>query len=700
MRDMGESSRLRLPEWPWRRAAPPAPRRPGDAASTWRATLRSRLLVTAAVFGAWTAGIEARLVYLQVSAHADLTARADRQQNRTVIPPAKRGEIFDRGGRVLAYSVDADTIAAVPSEVDDPQDESAKICGALDDCTADRRQAILKSLSRKGPFAYVARQISPEEARRVRTLSLPGLILMKESRRYYPKLELAAHVLGYVGLDNVGLGGIESAYDSQIRGRDGKILIQTDAKRHAIFSRVDKPATAGAGIELTIDQYLQYVTERELRAGVEENRAAAGTAIIMDPWTGEILALANYPTFNPNAFGRADDDERRNRAIQNLYEPGSTFKIVTASAALENHVVTPDTMIDTGNGSITFPGRKPIHDTHHYGLISFTDVLVKSSNVGAIKVGLRVGPEVLTQYVNRFGFGQTLGPDFRGETAGIVWSPLKMDQSALASVSMGYQVGVTALQMATAVSSIANGGTLFEPRVVRAFIRDGRRIEVAHKAVRRTINEDTAATLTAIMEQVVERGTARAAKIPGYTIAGKTGTAAKLVNGHYSTSDYNASFVGFIPSRKPALTILVVMDSPHARGHTGGAASAPVFKRIAEAAVTYLGVGPNLNAPPPVLVARHDPASDDVVAQPARAAAILGAAVEPARNGLMPDLRGLSARDALRLISSLGMTARLTGDGFVIAQDPAPGSALERGEACALRLGRTAPAGPAGGPPQ
>ena len=700
MRDMGESSRLRLPEWPWRRAAQAAPRLPADACSTWRGTLRSRLAVTAVVFGLWTAGIEARLFYLQVTAHADLTARADRQQNRTFIPPAKRGEILDRRGRVLAYSVDADTVAAVPSEIADPQAETAKICSALDDCTADRRQSILKSLRKKGPFAYIVRQISPEEAHRVRELSLPGLILMKESRRYYPKLELAAHVLGYVGTDNLGLGGIESAYDSQIRGQDGKILIQVDAKRHAIFSRVEKPATAGAGIELTIDQYLQYVAERELRAGVEENHAAAGTAIIMDPWTGEILALANWPTFNPNAFGRADDDARRNRAIQSLYEPGSTFKIVTASAALENHIVTPDTMIDTGNGSISFPGRKPIYDTHHYGVISFTDVLVKSSNVGAIKVGLRVGPETLTQYVNRFGFGQTLGPDFRGETAGIVWSPQRMDQSALASVSMGYQVGVTPLQMSAAVSSIANGGRLLEPRVVRAFIKDGRRIEVPHKVVRRAINEDTAATLTAIMEQVVERGTAKAAQIPGYTIAGKTGTSAKLVNGHYSRSDYNASFVGFVPSRKPALTILVVIDSPHAKGYYGGTVSAPVFKRIAEAALTYLGVGPNLNAPPPVLLARHDPASDDVVPQPARVAAILGAAVEPARSGLMPDLRGLSARDALRLISSLGMTARMTGDGFVVAQDPAPGSVLARGEACALRLGRAAPAAQAGGAPQ
>src|SRR4051812_46902989 len=598
-----------------------------DAAIDWRGTMRARLLVCAAILATWTAGIEARLVYLQVIDHADLTARADRQQMRTVVPPAKRGEIFDRKGRLLAYSVDADTIAAVPTDIDDPADVAAQVCHALDNCNTDRRQAIAKSLARRSPFAYVARQVTPDEARRIKALDLQGITLLKESRRYYPNSELAAHVIGYVGLDNVGLGGIESAYDAQIRGKDGKVLIQTDNKRRAVFSRVEKAATAGAGIELTIDEYLQHVAERELRIGVEENHAQGGTAIVMDPHTGEILALANWPTFNPNTFSRADDDAKRNRAIQTLYEPGSTFKIVTASAALERKVITPDTMIDTNPGSITFPGRKPIFDTHKYGVIDFTDVIVKSSNVGAIKVGLRVGPQTLTQYVNRFGFGQTLGPDFKGETAGIVWSAERLDQSALASVSMGYQVGVTPLQMVTAVSSIANGGHLIQPRVVRAFIKDGRRLEVPHKEMRRTIEPDTAATLTTIMEQVVVRGTARAAQMEGYTIAGKTGTAAKLVNGHYQKSDYNASFVGFIPSRNPALTILVVIDSPHGNGYTGGAVSAPVFKRIAEAAVTYLGVGPNLNAAPPVLVARHDvrDGDSDAAPQPARAASVLAA---------------------------------------------------------------------------
>jgi cell division protein FtsI (penicillin-binding protein 3) len=671
------------------RAGRSLPIRQEHGPMAWRATMRSRIVVGAVGLAVWTAGIEARLVYLQVVAHEDFTSRADRQQLRTVVPPAKRGDILDRNGRLLAYSVDADTIAAVPNEIDNPAEVAARVCGALDGCGTERRQAIAKSLSKRAPFAYIARQVTPDEARRVRALALPGITLLKESRRYYPNSELAAHVIGYVGLDNVGLGGIESAYDSQIRGRAGKVLLQTDNRRHAMFSRVETPPTAGADIELTIDQYLQHVAERELRAGVEENRADGGTAIIMDPWSGEILALANWPTFNPNAFARVDDVVRRNRAIQTLYEPGSTFKIVTASAAIEQKVITPESRIETSPGFITFPGRKPIHDTHHYGTLAFTDVIVKSSNVGAIKVGLKVGPQVLTEYVNRFGFGQTLGPDFKGETAGIVWSAERLDASALASVSMGYQVGVTPLQMVSAVSSVANGGRLLQPRVVRAFIKDGRRVDVPGKEMRRTIEPDTAATMTTIMEQVVERGTARAARIDGFTIAGKTGTAAKLVNGQYQTSDYNASFVGFIPSRTPRLTILVVIDSPHTKGHTGGAVSAPVFKRIAEAAVTYLGIPPNLNPPPPVLVARRDAAAETgATPQPARAAAVLTATVEPAHNGLMPDLRGLSGREALRLLTRIGMTARMIGDGFVVDQAPLAGTAVLRGDTCRLKLGR------------
>jgi cell division protein FtsI (penicillin-binding protein 3) len=656
--------------------------------------------VGAVLFGVWTVAIEARLIDLQIFQYSALMARAEKQQLRTITAPAERGEILDRTGRVLAYSVDADSVFADPTEVDDPAAVAAAVCHALAECGAADRQAMEKKLRGSGQFAYLQRKVSPDEEQRLRDLKLKGIGFLKESRRYYPNKELAAHVLGYVGLDNVGLAGIESSYDAQVRGREGKLLVQTDARQQRVFSHVERPATEGATLELTIDQILQFTAERELRIGVEENQAAGGSAVIMDPNTGEILAMANYPTFNPNTFARATAEARRNRAVQDLYEPGSTFKIVTASAALEEHVVQPDDPIDTSPGRITF-GSRVIRDTHEYGTLAFTDVIVKSSNVGAIKIGMRLGPERLGRYISRFGFGQSIAPDFRGENAGIVWSPDKLNPSALASVSMGYQVGVTAVQMAAAVSSIANGGTLYEPRVVRAVIKDGKRVEVAHKAIRRTVSEATAAELTTMMEQVVERGTAKAARMDGFTIAGKTGTAQKLIDGRYSRSEYNASFVGFIPSRKPALTIIVVIDSPHGNGYYGGTVAAPIFKRIAQESLRHLGIGPTINPLPPVLVARND--GDEMVPQPVSATRTIQSsaveAAEPALAGdVMPDLRGLSAREAVRTLTKLGMVARLTGDGFVIDQAPAAGTALGVVESCTLKLGRRVPAGAAGGP--
>ena len=658
----------------------------------WRQTVRTRLTIGVVLFMAAAAAIEARLVYLQVYQHADMQARANRQHHRTITAPARRGDIVDRNGHVLAASVDVDTVFADPTEIDDPDAVAARVCAALDACGPRERQEMARNLRRDSQFAYLARKITPVEAERVRALKLKGVAFHKESRRHYPKRELASHVLGYVGLDNDGLAGLEWTYDEQVRGRDGKIFVQTDARQHALTSRVERAPTAGASLELTIDQYIQHIAERELRAGVEENRAAGGAVVVMDPNSGEILALANWPTFNPNTFNKADEHWRRNRAIQDLYEPGSTFKLVTASAALEEDVITADDPIDCAPGHIRF-GRRVIRDVHTYGVLSFSDVIVKSSNVGAIKVGLRLGPERLSRYISRFGFGRPVGPDFRGENPGIVWNPASLDSSALASVSMGYQVAVTPLQMAAAVSSVANGGTLYEPRVVRAVINDGQRVPVERKVVRRTVSRETAAELTAIMEAVVDRGTARTAQIPGYTIAGKTGTAAKLVNRRYSKSEYNASFIGFVPSRQPALTLIVVIDSPRARGYYGGTVAGPIFKRIAEASLRHLGVGPNVDAPAPVLAARHSGPLAPVVSEDVMADTVL-VAHQP---GTMPDLRGYSAREALRALTRIGVTAQMIGHGFVVDQAPAAGEPLDGGELSVLKLDRRPPPLHAGG---
>ena len=658
-------------------------------AHAWRTTLKRRLAVAAGAFLIWSVAIEARLVYFQVVEHESLIAAAERQQSRTVAAPAKRGEILDRQGRLLAYSVDADTVYAVPSEISDARLAAGALCGALADCTRRDRDTLEERLRSKRYFVYVRRQATPEQARRIAALDLEGVGFMKENRRYYPNKDLAAHLLGYVGLDSDGLGGIEARYDELIRGKPGKVLIQTDARRHA-FSRVELPPTSGASLELTIDQYLQYIAERELRAGVEWAGAEGGSAVVMDPVTGEILALANYPTFNPNAYGAFKEDTRRNRAIQDLYEPGSTFKIVTASAALEEKAIRPADPIDVSAGQIRF-GSRVINDDHRYGVLSFEDVIVKSSNVGAIKVGLRVGPETMSAYVKRFGFGRPMSPDFRGESPGIVWSPARLNDSALASVSMGYQVGVTPLQMAAAVSSVANGGELIEPRVVRAVIKDGVRMPVPRKVLGRTISAATAKQLTTIMEAVVERGTAKSAKIAGYTIAGKTGTASKVVNGAYSRSDYNVSFIGFVPSQDPVYTIIVVVDSPHAPGvpRYGGTVAAPIFQRIAGAALRHRGVPPSINPAPPVLVARHDEAQEQTLSRRRDEPAIVSvAATTGGADSVLPDLAGMSARDAVRILAKLGMTARLHGAGVVVQQRPAAGSPVDDGDAATLWLER------------
>ena len=661
----------------------------GSSAHDWRKTLRRRAIVVAVLLASWVAGIEARLVYLQVVRHADLTARAEKQHMRTIDAPAMRGDIVDRKGRVLATSVDADTVYAVPSEIgDDAPAVVAKLCGAFGDCSDKERQALTDRLSQRRPFAYVRRQISPDQSQRVAALNLDGIGFIKESKRFYPNVQLAAHLLGYVGIDNNGLSGIEYTYDPQIRGKKGTILIQTDAKRHA-FSRFERPPTIGATVELTIDEYLQHVAERELHAAVIEDRAQGGSVVVMNPHTGEILAMANEPTFNPNDYRDADEIERRNRAVQNLYEPGSTFKIVTASAALEEKVLAPDALIDTNPGVVKLAGRPAItEDNHHnYGVLSLTDVIVKSSNVGAIKIGFKIGTERLSRFVGLYGFGKSVSPDFPSENSGIVWRPEKMTESALASVSMGYQVAITPLQMVSAVSSVANGGVYMEPRVLRAVYRGNHRYSVQPKTVRRTVSADTAAALTQIMEQVVLRGTAKRAQMDGYTIAGKTGTAQKLENGHYSKSDHFGSFVGFLPVENPQLAMIVVIDSAKAVSDHGGVAAAPVFQRIAQAAVRYLGIAPTINAAPPVLLAKKDetpiePTSDVTGADPRVSL------VADGPPGTVPDLHGMSAREAIRKLAKLGLNAHATGNGFVVAQQPEAGAPIEPGTICQLTLTR------------
>jgi len=574
----------------------------------WNATIRQRALVAAILFAAWGVAIEARLVYLQVYQHDALRIRAQNQANRTTTVEPRRGDIVDRHGRTLALSVDADSICAVPSRIDDPAAVLDAVCWVLGDCTDKERHDYLERLQQRSRgFAYLRRKVTRDVADAVLAQELPTVYSVPEPQRYYPNRELAAHVLGYLNLDNKGVAGVEQSFNSKVSGQPGMLFVEVDANQHA-FSRVEQAPISGDTLELTIDANLQYVAERELAAGIQLNKAAGGSVVVMDPRSGEILALANYPSFNPNRYGDFPDEQRRNRAVQEIYEPGSTFKMVTASAALEEHVFTPDDMVDASAG-MWRNGSRVVREAknHNYGVLSFTDVIVKSSNVGAIKIGLTLGAERLGRYVHRFGFGTRVFGDLPGESPGMLADSNNWQVGTVASISMGYEVGVTPLQMAAAASAVANGGVYMQPRIVRALRRGTARTEVTPQEVRRAISTDTASTLVGIMEQVVDHGTGTAVKMPGYTVAGKTGTAQKAENGGYSTKRYVASFVGMVPADRPQLVILVVLDEPApGKAHLGGTVAAPAFKLIAEFALKHLEIPPtqDLGITPPASLAK------------------------------------------------------------------------------------------------
>ncbi len=629
-----------------------------ESAADWRRTFRRRVQVAVAVLAIWVVGIEVRLAYLQIFKYDEMVARADRQHKRTIPLPAKRGDILDRNGQLLATSHDADTIYAAPSMIGSAARETVrKLCQALGDCDAEERKQLTERLGRtRDHFAHVRRQVPREVAERVMSLKLEGIGTFKESKRYYPNGDLGAAVIGFVGTENRGLAGLEHAYNRQIRGEDGRVLIQNDAKGR-VFSSFSQPPTAGSSLELTIDRFLQHITERALEAGVVRepgprrvrHHHGSRTRARSSRWR------TSRPSI-PNVYNRSTETARRNRCVQDVYEPGSTFKVVTASAAMEDKVMPLGSTIETGPGRILI-GRRVIDEYrgHNYGTLSFEDVIVKSSNVGAVKIGFRVGTERLSRFVDLFGFGHRVSPDFPGENPGIVWSADSWTEGALASVSMGYQVGVTPMQVVAAVSAVANRGQYIEPRVVRAAETGTLRQTVKPKLLRTVISEATAAALTAIMERVVEAGTAKAAAIPGYTIAGKTGTAEKLVNGRYSPVENNVSFVGFVPSRNPALSIIVMIDAPRAGGNSGGSVAAPVFKAIAEPALRYLAIPESIDTPAPILVnaavSGPTPVATSVVKEPPEIPIVVTPTLGPG----MPDLTGLSAREAMGIASEIGL---------------------------------------------
>lgn len=560
-------------------------------------TPSKRLYIFAVLLFFWILIICFRLVRLQVVKYHDFMLRAARQQNRTIPVEPRRGNIYDRNGYALAMSIDVDSVFAVPSEITDPA-LTATLLGKVLDMDP---QEIVTRLQGNRNFVYIKRKIDADTANRVRQLNLKGIGFRKEPKRFYPKRELAAQVLGYVGMDDEGLGGLEREFDDDLRGISGQEMISIDARRKW-FSRVERPPDPGQNLVLTIDQTIQYIAEKELDQGMEDTKAIAGTVVIENPRTGEILALANRPNFNPNVFNSVPTEALKNRAVSDIYEPGSVFKIVTYSAAIDQHLVTPDDKIDCQHGSIDVFGMK-IHDHESLGVITIAEALAHSSDVAAIKVGMKLGEDRLYQYLHSYGFGQQTGIELPGETRGMAKTVNHWSKVSIGAISMGQEIGVTPLQTISLVSTIANDGVYTPPRIVAGELPpDSKALPVVYHPAQqhRVVSTMTAAEMKKMLEGVVLFGTARRAILDGYTVAGKTGTAQKVdpATGVYSKTKYVASFIGFSPVNTPAITIAVILDSP-AGLHQGGQVCAPVFKRIAQQVLEYLHVPHDLDVKVP-----------------------------------------------------------------------------------------------------
>lgn len=677
-------------------------------------TSHRRVLIVASVLVFWMFAITARIVYLQTIQHEWLRERARVQQQDALETSPVRGLVLDREGRELARSVDTESFFVVPGEINDVAGVAAQLAPlvGVDARALQERLREAKEGNRK--FAWIARKLEQEQAERINALKLEGVYSLKEPKRRYPNGQLAAHVLGFVGLDEVGLAGVEQFYDERVRGLGGKVFIETDAHRRP-YASFETNARPGQSVVLTIDQIIQYRTEQALAGAVERAHAKSGTAIVLDPHTGEILALANAPTFDPNNARNVSAEARANQALQNIYEPGSTFKIVAYSAAIERGLVKPDDHIDCQMGAITVAGRV-VHDHHPFGSLTIAEALAKSSNVGAIKLGLRVGDDSMYEYMKLFGFGSRTGVELPGETAGLLRAVARWQPSSMGSIAIGQEVGVTPVQMAGAFAALANDGVRIAPHLVREIrAPDGSLVFQANPEQHRVVSAETARTLRGMLEGVTLNGTAKLARLNGYTAAGKTGTAQKIdpKTKTYSTTKFVGSFVGFAPVENPAVVIIVVIDEPQGAYH-GGDVAAPVFREIAEQILPALSVAPDTDvkpAPGGDLIAQtsrvttasarlreelerereHRRATLPQIAGETPGGAGMGEVVYAAstkRAVLMPDLRGRSLRDAARICAQLGLQLEARGEGHAVQQSPAAGAEVESGQVVRIDFGR------------
>jgi cell division protein FtsI/penicillin-binding protein 2 len=629
------------------------------AASTSSNGARFRLYALSGLLCLWLLTICLRLVYLQIFCYGDFERRAQHQQQRSFDLSPKRGIIYDRAGRELAMSVQVDSAFVVPSEAPDLPNTISLITRI----TKDDPRVVLADCRAHKTFCWVARKADAEVIERIRALNLQGIHYQKEPKRFYPKRELAAQILGYVGTDDQGLSGLERQFNPQLQGKPGKLMISVDARKRW-FASVEKEPESGNSVVLTTDQNIQYIAERELERGMQETHAIAGTVIVENPRTGEILALTNRPTFNPNIRKEIRNEALKDRAVSDVYEPGSTFKMVTISAGLEEKITRPDEMFDCQMGSIVINGMR-IRDSKPHGVLSVADILAESSDVGAIKVALRLGDERFYKYIRAFGFGQQTGIELPGETRGLTKPVERWSKVSIGAISMGQEIGISPLQLASLISTIANDGVHVPPRIVAGMItpqNTPQTIAFQPAEGTRVISSLTAAEMRQMLQGVVLHGTGRKAILEGYSSAGKTGTAQKVdpATGLYSKTKYVASFAGFAPINDPQIAVVVILDSAVGL-HQGGQVSAPVFQRIMQQVLEYMHVPHDVQLPPSrqVLLARRDvPDASLEESSPDH----LGASLDMAEAGDAPAVAvAVKPRPIAAEVVSVALTAREIG---------------------------------------
>ena len=653
-----------------------------------------RLAILAAVVLLWGAAVLYNIISLQVVRHEEYAKKARSRQELKVEIPAPRGTLFDRTGRVLAMSLPSETVYINPLKVDVAV--AARIlAGVLSLDAAKLFQTIDQAAKKERGYLIIKRSITREEKQRLKTLGLDWIGIQRESQRHYPKGRLAAHVLGSVDHEERGNAGIEKFLDSELRGIPGQMRLLTDVKRRGLDSTMTTEAHAGTPITLTIDERLQFVAERDLAAAVRKQNATSGSIVLMDPRTGDILALASYPTYDPNEPPKSGDSPiaRHNHGVSVPFEPGSVFKVITLSAALETTRLTPDSMINCRGGVLRLPGRV-IHDSHAgLGVIPMEMVLAKSSNVGAIEVGMRVGPQNMYDYVRRFGFGQKTGIPLPAEAAGKLRRLTNWGKTSLASISMGQEVSVTTVQLAQAASVIANGGLLVRPRLV---LKKGDRT-LPHAPPTRAIRAETAITMRQMMEGVVLRGTGSAARLAGYTVGGKTGSAQIFdVANHRYTHTYNGSFVGFAPVTNPGIVAVITLNGTRGTTGFGGAAAGPVFHTVVTETLRVMDVPKDLpevaESTPSMTLPTDDLAAIDensdlpnILEEGEEDAPLMPV---PPGSLTVPNFKGKTMRAVLAEAAARGLTVLPAGTGVARLQEPPAGSILQRGERIRVQFAR------------